>query len=231
MNKLLSRSSIAIITAALLQGCISNPPQRGEQAYTPTIPRTPMQVPQNTGSIYQAGNEIILFEDRKARRVGDIITVVLSETTSAKKSSNVSTTKDNSVEISAPTVFGSVLEMKPKSLIKGLDANLTSAQGFDGSGGADQSNSLSGTITVTVSEVMPNGNLRISGEKWMQLNQGEEFIRITGLVRADDLKSDNTILSTQVADAQITYSGKGFVAASNEMGWMARFFNSGVWPF
>ncbi|HKK03898.1 MAG TPA: flagellar basal body L-ring protein FlgH, partial [Gammaproteobacteria bacterium] len=102
---------------------------------------------------------------------------------------------------------------------------------FDGEGDAAQSNQLEGSITVTVSEVLPNGNLVIQGEKWVKINQGQEYIRLRGIVRPVDIGPDNTVLSTQVADAQLAYGGTGVVAQSNSPGWLTRFFNSPLWPF
>ena len=96
---------------------------------------------------------------------------------------------------------------------------------------ADQSNKLQGTITVMVSDVLPNGLLEVRGEKWMTLNRGEEFIRIRGYVRPEDVLPDNTIASTKVADVRITYSGNGELAQSNRQGWASRFFSSEWWPF
>ena len=93
------------------------------------------------------------------------------------------------------------------------------------------SNSLSGNITVTVHDVLPNGVLMVKGEKWLTLNQGDEYIRISGMVRPQDIGSDNTVESTKLADARIAYSGTGSVNDSNVMGWMSRFFIGAIWPF
>ena len=90
---------------------------------------------------------------------------------------------------------------------------------------------MNGSITVTVAEVLPNGNMIVRGEKWLTLNQGEEYIQISGIVRPQDVRTDNTIFSTLVADARIAYSGKGMLANANSPGWLARFFNSPIWPF
>jgi flagellar L-ring protein precursor FlgH len=109
--------------------------------------------------------------------------------------------------------------------------DLSGSRSFEGEADASQSNSLSGAITVTIADVLPNGNLVVRGEKWLTLNQGEEFIQVSGIVRPQDVTTANTVLSTQIADARITYSGKGTLADSNRMGWLARFFNSPVWPF
>jgi flagellar L-ring protein precursor FlgH len=100
---------------------------------------------------------------------------------------------------------------------------------FEGSAKSDQSNSLRGSISVTVAEVLPNGILRIRGEKWLKLNQGDEYIRLTGLVRPEDIGTDNTIPSSKVADARIAYGGTGEFDDANRMGWLSRFFNSEWW--
>jgi len=94
---------------------------------------------------------------------------------------------------------------------------------FQGAAEADQSNSLAGSITVTVTEVLPNGVLRIRGEKWLSLTNGEEYIRLTGLVRPQDIKPDNTLASNRIADARIAYGGTGDFDQANQMGWMGRF--------
>ncbi len=127
-----------------------------------------------------------------------------------------------------PTVFGAPVTLGGKDI---LGASATSSDGFAGKGDSSQSNSLSGDISVTVAQVLPNGNLIVRGEKSLKLNQGKEFVQISGIVRPVDILSDNTVLSTQLADAHIAYSGQGAVNDSNTMGWMARFFNSGYWPF
>ena len=112
-----------------------------------------------------------------------------------------------------------------------LENNIAHDRSFDGSADADQSNSLEGNITVTVSEILPNGNLVVRGEKWITLNRGDEFIRISGIIRPEDIAPDNTIISTRLANAKISYSGKGELADSQQMGWLSRFFNGSYWPF
>ncbi len=102
---------------------------------------------------------------------------------------------------------------------------------FESTGDADQSNSLSGNITVSIAEVLPNGVLRVRGEKWLTLNRGDEYIRLSGLVRPEDIAPDNTVQSTRLADARISYSGTGEVHDANAMGWLAKFFISPIWPF
>ncbi|MDT8388561.1 MAG: flagellar basal body L-ring protein FlgH [Thiogranum sp.] len=226
------------VVAALLLigGCASSP--RPHDSYQPTLPSPQTDVPASNGSIYQASNDVRLFEDVKARRIGDVITVVLKESTSASKSAKTTADKEQETNIASPTVFGATPTFNAPGILP-LDSNrnntlaagLSGSRAFEGEADSSQSNSLSGSITVTIADVLPNGNLVVRGEKWLTLNQGEEFIQISGMVRPQDIGTANTILSTQIADARITYSGKGFLADSNQMGWLARFFNHPVWPF
>jgi flagellar L-ring protein precursor FlgH len=214
--------------AFILSSCMSNDkPQAGDPYYAPTI-STAQAMPQRTeGSLYQDSYGLALFGDRKAHFVGDIITITLSEKTVSKKSSNVNVKKDNTTALNAGPVLGTTPSFKGMT----LETTLAQKRQFGGNAGADQSNSLDGNITVTVAEVLPNGNLVVRGEKWMTLNSGDEFIRISGIVRPDDVATDNTVVSTRLANAKISYSGTGSLADSQNMGWLSKFFNSGLWPF
>jgi flagellar L-ring protein precursor FlgH len=223
--------SIAKVTCVALAGmmaggCASNKPMADDPAYAPTIAAN-MPVPQRTeGSLYQDTYGMNLFNDRKAHFVGDVITVTLSERTVSRKSSGVNTSKNSGVEFNA----GPLLGVNPTFKGNELTTNLEQDRTFNGNADADQSNSLQGNITVTVAEILPNGNLVVRGEKWITLNRGDEFIRISGIVRAEDIAPDNTILSTRLANAKISYSGTGELAATQRMGWLSRFFNSEIWP-
>lgn len=219
---------IAILLAITsLGGCFaSNKPIPDDPAYAPTIAAS-MPVPQRTdGSLYQDAYGLNLFDDRKAHFVGDVITVTLSERTVSRKSSGVATNKNSGVDFNAGPLLGANPTLKGRELTTALEQGRT----FDGSANADQSNSLQGNITVTVAEILPNGNLIVRGEKWITLNRGDEFIRISGMVRPDDIAPDNTVVSTRLANAKISYSGTGALADSTSMGWLSRFFNSGLWP-
>lgn len=227
---------LVLLALHALVGCATTPPPK--DGYRPTLPRTYISEESKDGSIYQAARDVRLFEDVKARRIGDIITVVLQESTSASKSAKTTTDKSQDTTIASPTILGASPTFNAPGILpldsnrnNTLAANLSSANKFDGEGDSSQSNSLRGDITVTIADVLPNGNLVIRGEKWLTLNKGEEFIQISGIVRPQDVSTLNTVLSTQIADARITYSGKGFLADSNEMGWLAKFFNSPIWPF
>jgi flagellar L-ring protein precursor FlgH len=211
-----------------LAACASNnTPKQNDPHYAPTVPSTSAIQQRSDGSLFQEAYGLSLFNDRKALRVGDIITITLSERTVSRKTSGVSVTKDNQTDFNAGPVFGVTPTLKGHT----LETSLAQKRNFAGDAGADQSNSLQGNITVTVAEVLPNGNLVVRGEKWMTLNRGDEFIRISGIVRPDDVAPDNTIISTRLANAKISYSGTGTLADSQSMGWLTRFFNSEYWPF
>lgn len=233
MNRLMIVSLLGIATA--LGGCVNPPPKPNDPYYAPVLPRTPLPAAQNNGAIYQAGFEQNLYDDRKAFRVGDIITITLNEKTQASKKANSDIQKDSKTKMGLTSLFGS--GMTTNNPIGGGDLSLSAEYGGSrdakGDSQAGQSNSLTGSITVTVAEVLPNGILSVRGEKWMTLNTGNELVRIAGLVRADDIATDNTVSSTRVADARITYSGTGTgaFADASQPGWLDRFFLSPLWPF
>ena len=219
---------IVIINLILiaLSGCESL--AKRDPVFTPVQP-VDLRLPQQAnGAIFQAGYDIRLFEDHTARRIGDILTVRLNENTQAKKKADLEVEKENSVSASAPVFMG----IDPSIIFgKDLSATLASKYDFEGEGEANQSNSLTGDITVTVVDVYPNGNLKIRGEKRVTLNDGNEYIRLSGIVRPIDIDSSNVILSTKVADATIMYTGDGAVADSSKIGWFAKFFFSPIFPF
>lgn len=212
----------------LLGGCASAPPTRVVEVPPPALPAVQTTEAPPNGAIYRAETERALFEDRTARRVGDVLTIVLAERTDASKSATTKASKSQSVEISEPTLFGRNVTLGGKPL---LSASIEGDRDFNGEGASQQSNRLTGSVTVQVIGRHPNGNLLVKGEKWLTLNQGQELVRIEGIVRPTDIGPDNTVASTQVADARITYNGRGALADSNSMGWLARFFNHPVWPF
>jgi flagellar L-ring protein precursor FlgH len=213
-----------LLCLPLLAACVTVPssyPEPDDPRYAPVM--TPTQY---LGAIYTRNSAVDLYQ-RRAHRVGDVLTISLNEATTARKSSGTSMTKDNSTALGSNNVLGSGF------LNSGLDLNgdINSSVDFSGSGASDQSNQLVGSITVTVANVLPNGLLEVRGEKWLQLNRGKEFIRISGLVRKEDIAPDNSILSTRVADVRIAYSGTGSLADTSEAGWVTKFFVSDLWPF
>ncbi len=220
-----------LITLSLSQlgGCANMQEQPGDPEFTAIRPVEKPPVVYSNGSVFQYGYTLALFEDPRARNVGDTLVVILTERTEAQKSASTSTDKGSQVEVPNPTIFGDDSITINDNLI--FQNEIESQTEFEGEADSDQSNRLNGTLTVTVSQVLPNGNLVVQGEKWIGINQGEEFVRLRGIVRPIDITKDNTVLSTQVADAQIYYRGKGALADSNQQGWFTRFFTSPIWPF
>jgi flagellar L-ring protein precursor FlgH len=159
--------------------------------------------------------------------VGDIVTIVLNEQTAAQKSA-ITTTSKSTAESLGATIIGKTPTIKGNAI---LNNSVNDSGKFDGEGKSTQSNSLSGFVTVTVAKVLPNGNLFVKGEKWIGINQGQEYVRVTGVIRPIDLAPDNSIASQKVASAKISYGGKGALADANASGWLSRFFNSPWTPF
>lgn len=183
----------------------------------PALPALPLPPPAPTGSLFDPQRFSGLITDRRARRVGDLITIRLVERTRAAKSSSAESGRDSDNGLRFPPAipFADTLNAATQG---------GSRQSFKGKGSAEQNNELFGEMTVTVAEVLPGGVLRIAGEKRLLLNRGEEHLQLTGLVRADDLGFDNSVPSTRIADAHIRYGGTGQVADNARQGWLARFF-------
>lgn len=191
--------------------------------YAPVYPNGmyPSQAP--TGGIYQTSMGDVFFGDQKASKVGDILTINLNETTTSTKANAATVSKSSSATIENPTVLGQEIKIDTTLPQQGTD--------FSGNASANQNNSLNGTISVTVYRAFPNGQLAVRGEKWLRLNQGDEYIRFSGVVRKQDISPNNTVESERVADARITYSGTGDVAAGSEQGWVSRLLNSSDMPY
>ncbi len=213
----------------LLTGCNSAPVR--DPNYAPVRPKAPPLPPEGDGALYHGGYSMNWWEDLRANRVGDILTVTLSESTNASKSAKTSADKASSNSISNPTLFGQPTSFNVGGLSRDLSFETSSTHSFEGDGSSEQKNLLRGNITVTVTDVLPNGYLMIRGEKRIGINQGNEYIKLSGIVRPYDVTAGNTILSTQIADPTIVYVGDGMVNDSNVMGWLARFFISAIMPF
>ena len=224
------RTFLALLAIALVLGCAGGchtAPQKPKEDDGLAWTQAPLPPPTN-GAIYQAGREVVYAENPIAHHVGDIVTIVLNEATAAQKSATTTTTKNTTAALPGSTLIGKAVTLHGAAI---LDNNVNDATKFDGEGASAQSNSLTGYLTATVLKVLPNGNLFIAGEKQIGLNQGKEFIRVTGVIRPIDLASDDSIPSYRVASAQITYNGKGAIADANAQSWLARFFNSPWAPF
>jgi len=223
-----ARTALACAVAALLGGCVIAGDVRPYPTMAPIQPIMPPQAQPTAGAIYAAGPTLQLYSDRRARDVGDLLTITLVESTSATTSANTAIGKKSSMDIGSPSLFGAPVTLGGKEV---LAASARGERDFTGKGSSAQSNRLQGSVTVTVIQRLPNGNLVVQGQKSLRLNQGDELVQIQGIVRAADIATDNTIPSSKVADARIAYGGRGAVAQSNAMGWLGRFFNSRLAPY
>ncbi len=214
-----------VLLAVAAAGCHTVEPRKGDDGLAWTQEPLP---PPTAGAIFQSGREVVFAENPVAHHVGDIVTIVLNEQTAAQKSATTTTSKTTSLTMPGSTLLGKAVTIHGAPI---LNNNIDDASKFAGAGASAQSNSLTGYLTATVLKVLPNGNLFIAGEKQIGLNQGKEYVRVTGVIRPIDLASDDSIPSYRVASAKITYNGKGAIADSNAQSWLARFFNSPWAPF
>ena len=208
----------------LSAGCSTVPPTNVHQPMS-ARPAPRFETAMSNGAIYQAGAGRPLFEDRRARYVGDTITVNITESTTASAKSNNKLDKTNTATASISALNG----LPGKGLV-GLDMNAASANAFSGKGEAANNNIFTGNITVTVIDVMPNGNLLVSGEKQLAIGHEQEFVRISGVVNPSFVDAFNTVASSKIADARIEYKSAGQISDGQVMGWLARFFLN-VMPF
>ena len=222
------RSLIPLVSALALAGCATIddlPPSNG--AFDPVVPVAQSAPRASTGGIYSTGSGDALFGRVRRFQPGDVLTVLLNESTQAARAATGTVSRESSNDV-VPSGL--------TSRIAGLNAGLTglSLSGgkitSDGSGKADQSASLTGSITVSVIEVQANGNLVVRGEKYLSLNQGSEVIQVSGIVRPDDVASNNTVQSRRLAHARFTYQGGGELASASKAGWGTRSLLK-LWPF
>ena len=208
------RTPLLLVALTLLGGCASFNEMLPDE---PSTEYEPLELdyslpPTTGGGLFRSGYSGSLISDKRAVRVGDILTVVLDESTQSSKSAGTSFGKESSVGIGIPTVLGKTYP------------------DVEGSAKSSQQNTLRGSIAVSVHRVLPNGTLQIKGEKALRLNQGDEYIRLTGLVRIDDINRYNQVSSQSVANAKISYAGRGVLNDSNSAGWLTRFFASPLFP-
>jgi flagellar L-ring protein precursor FlgH len=233
MNLLSCRSlwlSAVLGVAFILGGCANDRPLRNVEFQGPLTARpapvpTPILAAPSTGAIFQQTTYQPLFEDPRARHVGDTITIVLNEQLNASKQSASDASHAGTTAASIPVIKG-----VPFKTLQGLNIQGNSATTFAGKGDSSSSNLFTGTITVTVTEVMANGNMVVAGERQIGINQGSEFIRFMGVVNPTFIINGDTVSSTQVADARIEYRGTGYIDEAQTMGWLSRFFMT-VLPF
>jgi flagellar L-ring protein precursor FlgH len=215
----MTRNSAILILLPLLGACGMGGagPHPGFAPPTPVLVAPPP--PEANGAIFQAASGYAaLHEGQRARRVGDLVTVVLVESIGTTKSTSAQTAKNGSFGITPPTA-GPLAFLNPDALKAASDSS------FKGGGSASQRSTLNGAIAVTIAEVRPNGTALVTGERHMSLSQGREWVQFAGIVRLADIDGDNRVLSTQVADARINYSGQGAIQQASKPGWLSRFFN------
>lgn len=220
---------LAIVSAimVLLTGCvIEKAVQPNTANYSPAAPVAEYPDTYSAGSIYVANRSVDLFHDRTAYRIGDILTINLSERTQSSKDQSTALSKSSSNSLSAPNFLGTAPSINGNEV--GID--MSQSRNFAGDGSSDQSNALSGVITVSVVDVLPNGVMKVRGEKWLTLNQGDEYVRLSGLIRIEDVGADNSVDSARVGNARISYAGHGVHDQVNKQGWFDRFFSSEWWP-
>jgi flagellar L-ring protein precursor FlgH len=213
--------ALAGVVAGLLAACAA--PRHDVVPSAPTSARPQAMAPNGTptGGIFQAAAYRPLFEDRKPRYLGDILTVNINEKLNASQSANSNTERKSDFEVAYPGVKG-VLGTN----INPLAATASSSNTFDGKGATSSSNAFTGAITVTVVDVLANGNLVIAGEKRIGIRQNSEVLKFTGVIDPARIQPGNVISSTLVADARLDYRGGGYIEEAQIKGWLSRFFDS-----
>ena len=189
-------------------------------------------IQKESGSLWNPNNGS-MFTDRKAQRVGDIVTVLISESASASKEASTNTSRDTSMSASIPNFFG----LENDDIWNGYNpvdlSNLVNAEfsnGFDGSGTTSRSEDLSASLTTQVVGLYPNGQLKIRGGKEVMVNNEVQIIYLTGIIRPVDITAANTVSSAKILNARISYTGKGAISDKQSPGWMMRALDN-VWPF
>jgi flagellar L-ring protein precursor FlgH len=200
---------------------------RDETVLPPAYPVDNPPPVKTQGSIYQSGYQMTLYEDHLASRIGDILTIRLEEATTGEKQANTKATKTSTANTNNGTGANSQGLTEPILLgnaVNKLVFNTGTDLEFDGKGQTNEYNKLHGTISVTVTRVLSNHNLVVQGESWITINQGREYIRLTGLVRPEDIETNNMVSSQRIADARISYSGSGQVGNASRGGLLTQFF-------
>jgi len=217
------RRALPAAACLLLAACATHRPATEQPLELPQFAPPPAD-----GAIFHTGYTTGLFDNATAHNVGDTVTVILQESTAAQKTSQTDTAKATKDSLSTPTLLGQNMTIHGAPILSGT---INNANSFSGSGDSKQSDSLVGDITVTVVKRLQNGNLLVQGQKYVDINQGSEFVRLQGIIRPIDISAENTIPSSEVADARIAYGQKGALNDANRPGLLSRFFNSPWLPF
>lgn len=187
--------------------------------------------PQSPGTLWN-GDEGNWLSDIKARRVGDIVTVIIAEEASASKEATTDTDRSSSISAGISSLFGleQSVAQKNKNITPSSLISASSDNAFSGGGKTTRSENLVATLTTQVIKVYPNGNLKIRGGKSVTVNNENQIIYLTGIVRSYDVTADNTVDSGDILNAQISYTGKGALSDKQKPGWLMRIFDN-TWPF
>tara|TARA_B100000131_G_C17923283_1_gene535203 strand:+ start:68 stop:742 length:675 start_codon:yes stop_codon:yes gene_type:complete len=216
MIKIKNKSLVIFFATAFLTNCASHVEDRASIDFEPIIPEN-MNLPNNnsnSGGIYNESSGGLFATDRRAGQVGDILTVALSEDFTASKSQSATSAKSDSFKVDLPNLID------PAGDQALLDSGAETS--FSGSGSAAQTNSLRGEISVTVMRVFSNGNMEIMGQKKLHLNNGNEYVRLSGMIRPQDISANNVVQSSRIANAKIAYLGVGDIADTGQKGWLSR---------
>ena len=208
----------------LLCGCSTYVSQIDGQSFEPVDPAVNMAAEKPvTGAIFENGKSGLFATDQRARRIGDILTVTFNEVFAATKAQTAASSKADAFAVTLPTALPNILTGGFATDAGGNGAGLTAGTNrtFSGAGNAAQSNSFTGALAVTVVRVFPNGNMEVAGQKEITLNNGNEYVRLKGIVRPEDISATNIVSSTRLADAQIRYTGSGHLADSSKPGWLS----------
>jgi len=222
------KTGFIILLMSAISACSLVKKEHEKESFKATPPVVIKLPKDDNGAIFRPEMDVGLFDDNNARNIGDILTIILNENTNASSTANTSATKDQKVDLPSPKLAGDKVTKNGKEI---LNNELKAKREFNGQGTSAQNSSFSGSISVTVAKVLPNRNLVIRGEKLVLLNQSEEFIRFSGIVRPQDIKPDNTVESKRVANVHVMYAGNGTISSANSMGALGRFFQGKAWPY
>ena len=225
---------VAAVITQSLAGCSTYVSQLEGQAFEPVDPAVSLasEKPSN-GAIFQAGHSGLFATDQRARRVGDILTVTFNEIFAATKAATAASSKADAFAVTLPTGLPNILTggfATDDSGVNGGGLTAGTNRTFAGAGNAAQSNSFTGSLAVTVTRVFNNGNMEVAGQKEITLNNGNEYVRVKGIVRPEDISATNIVSSTRLADAQIRYTGSGHLADASKPGWLSQFMRA-ISPF
>jgi len=233
MSSFISKFMVTALLTQVLAGCSTYVSQLEGQAFEPVDPAVNLANEQPTnGAIFRSGQSGLFATDQRARRVGDILTVTFNEIFAATKAQTAASSKADAFAVTLPTGLPNILTGGFDKDAGGNGAGLTAGTNrtFSGAGNAAQSNSFTGSLAVTVTRVFPNGNMEVAGQKEITLNNGNEYVRVKGIVRPEDISATNIVSSTRLADAQIRYTGSGHLADASKPGWLSQFMRA-ISPF